>query len=111
MKMIPPSYMRAARSLGATPFTAFIKVYMPNTISGIGAGCILVFIMSIGYYITPALVGGRTGTFISNFICQPCQPNLELGSGGRLGVILLVLVLAFYLLYQKIVGIDNMKLG
>ena len=111
MKMIPPSYMRAARSLGATPFTAFIKVYMPNTISGIGAGCILVFIMSIGYYITPALVGGRTGTFISNFIANHVSQTLNWGLAAALGVILLVLVLAFYLLYQKIVGIDNMKLG
>lgn len=52
MKNIPPSYMRAARSLGATPTRAFIRVYMPNTVPGIGAGAILVFIISIGYYIT-----------------------------------------------------------
>ena len=68
MKTIPPSYMRAAKSLGATPFTAFVKIYMPNTVAGIGAGAILVFILAIGYYITPALVGGQSGTLISNFI-------------------------------------------
>ncbi len=111
MKTIPPSYMRAARSLGATPFTAFRRVYLPNTVSGVGAGCILVFILSIGYYITPALVGGRTGTFISNFIASHVSETLNWGLAAALGVMLLALVLALYALYDKIVGIDNMKLG
>ena len=111
MKTIPPSYMRAARSLGATPFTAFVRVYMPNTVSGIGAGCILVFILSIGYYITPALVGGRSGTFISNFIANHISTTLNWGLGAALGIILLGVVLVLYLLYDKVVGIDNMKLG
>ncbi len=111
MKTIPPSYMRAACSLGATPFTAFVRVYMPNTVPGVGAGCILVFILSIGYYITPALVGGRTGTFISNFIAVHVGQTLNWGLAAALGVMLLALVLALYLLYDKIVGIDNMKLG
>ena len=111
MKTIPPSYVRAARSLGATPFTAFVRVYMPNTVSGVGAGCILVFILSIGYYITPALVGGRTGTFISNFIASHVSETLNWGLAAALGVMLLGLVLALYFLYDKIVGIDNMKLG
>ncbi len=111
MKTIPPSYLRAARSLGATPFTAFVRVYMPNTVAGVGAGSILVFILSIGYYITPALVGGRTGTFISNFIANHVSTTLNWGLAAALGVMLLALVLALYLLYDKIVGIDNMKLG
>ena len=68
MKTIPPSYMRAAKSLGATDWTAFWRVYFPQTIAGIGAGAILVFILSIGYYITPELVGGTSGIFISNRI-------------------------------------------
>ena len=111
MKTIPPSLMRAARSLGATPFTAFLRVYMPNTVSGVGAGCIMVFILSIGYYITPALVGGRTGTFISNFIAVHVSETLNWGLAAALGALLLGLVLALYLLYDRIVGIDNMKLG
>ncbi len=111
MKTIPPSYMRAARSLGATPFTAFARVYMPNTVSGVGAGCIMVFILSIGYYITPALVGGRTGTFISNFIAVHVSETLNWGLAAALGALLLALVLALYLLYDKIVGVDNLKLG
>ena len=111
MKTIPPSYMRAARSLGAPPFLGFLKVYMPNTVPGIGAGCILVFILSIGYYITPALVGGQTGTFISNFIALHVSETLNWGLAAALGVILLALVLFLYFLYDRIVGVSNMKLG
>ncbi|MGR3913975.1 MAG: ABC transporter permease [Gammaproteobacteria bacterium] len=111
MKTIPPSYMRAAKSLGATPFTAFVRIYMPNTIAGIGAGSILVFILAIGYYITPALVGGQSGTLISNFIAFHMSNSLNWGLAAALGAILLGVVMVLYFLYDKIVGIDNMKLG
>jgi putative spermidine/putrescine transport system permease protein len=111
MKNIPPSYVRAARSLGATSFTAFWRVYFPNTIPGIGAGAILVFILAIGYYITPELVGGTSGTFISNRIAHHISASLNWGLAAALGTILLVIVLALYFLYDRIVGIDNMKLG
>ena len=111
MKTIPPSYMRAARSLGANPALAFWRVYMPNTVAGIGAGSILVFIIAIGYYITPALVGGTQGTLISNFIAYHMQVSLNWGLAAALGAILLGIVLVLYFLYDKIVGVDNMKLG
>ena len=111
MKTIPKSYMRAAVSLGAHPFNAFFRVYAPNTIPGIGAGGILVFILAIGYYITPALVGGTSGTFISNFIAYHVSVSLNWGLAAALGIILLGLVLVLYILYDRIVGIDNMKLG
>jgi putative spermidine/putrescine transport system permease protein len=111
MKTIPPSWVRAARSMGATPFTAFRRVYLPNTIAGIGAGGILVFILAIGYYITPALVGGTKGTLISNFIAYHVSTSLNWGLAAALGSILLLIVLALYILYDKVVGINNMKLG
>ena len=111
MKTIPPSYLRAARSLGANPFTAFVRVYVPNTVAGVGAGSILVFIIAIGYYITPALVGGTSGTLISNFIAHHMQVSLNWGLAAALGALLLAVVLALYVLYDKLVGIDNMKLG
>ena len=111
MKTIPPSYMLAAQSLGATPARAFMKVYMPQTIPGIGAGSLLVFILAIGYYITPALVCGQNGQLISNFIAYHMKSSLNWGLAGALGTILLVVVLLLYWLYNKIVGIDNMKLG
>ena len=111
MKTIPKSYVRAAVSLGAHPWRAFWKVYFPNTGSGIGAGSILVFIIAIGYYITPALVGGSSGTFISNRIAYHISNSLNWGLGAALGVILLGIVLALFVLYDRIVGINNMKLG
>jgi putative spermidine/putrescine transport system permease protein len=111
MKTIPPSWVRAARSMGATPFTAFVRVYLPNTIAGIGAGGILVFILAIGYYITPALVGGTKGTLISNFIAHHISTSLNWGLAAALGAILLGIVLVLYILYDKIVGISNMRLG
>ena len=111
MKTIPKSYVRAAVSLGAHPWNAFWKVYFPNTVPGIGAGAILVFILAIGYYITPELVGGTEGTFISNRIAYHISGSLNWGLGAALGVILLGVVIALYLLYDKVVGIDNVKLG
>jgi putative spermidine/putrescine transport system permease protein len=111
MKTIPPSYVRAAKSLGATQWTAFWRVYFPNSVPGIGAGSILVFILSIGYYITPELVGGRTGTFISNRIAFHISESLNWGLAAALGSILLAVVLVLYWLYDKFVGIDNVKLG
>lgn len=111
MKTIPPSYMRAARSLGANPMTAFVRVYMPQTVPGVGAGSILVFILSIGYFITPALVGGQSGQLIGNIIAYHMQQSLNWGLAAALGTILLVAVLGLYMLYNRLVGIDNMKLG
>ncbi len=111
MKTIPPSYMRAARSLGANPALAFWRVYMPQTVPGIGAGGILVFIIAIGYYITPALVGGTKGTLISNFIDYHMRVSLNWGLAAALGIILLGLILFLYIIYDRVVGIDNMKLG
>lgn len=111
MKTISPNYLRAARSLGANPLTAFVRVYMPQTVPGVGAGSILVFILAIGYYITPALVGGQDGQLISNFIAYHMQRSLNWGLAAALGTILLAIVLAMYWLYDRIVGVDNMKLG
>ena len=111
MKTISPSYVRAARSLGANPFRAFRQVYLPQTVPGIGAGGILVFILAIGYYITPALVGGASGMLIGNFIALHMQKTLNWGLAAAMGAALLAGVLAVYWLYNRIVGIENMKLG
>ncbi len=111
MKTIPPSYLRAAKSLGATNWTAFWRVYFPNSVPGIGAGSILVFILAIGYYITPELVGGTQGVFISNRIAFHISSSLNWGLAAALGTILLAAVLILYWAYDKMVGIDNVKLG
>jgi len=111
MQTIQPTYLRAAKSLGATNWTAFWRVYFPQSIPGIGAGSILVFILAIGYYITPEIVGGTSGTFISNRIAYHISQSLNWGLGAALGAILLAAVLILYYAYDKIVGIDNVKLG
>ena len=111
MKTIDPTYVRAARSLGANPVRAFLEIYVPQSIPGIGAGSILVFIIAIGYYITPALVGGATGQLISNFISLHMSKTLNWNLAAAMGTILLAGVLAIYWLYNRLVGIENMKLG
>ena len=111
MRPIPPSYVRAARSLGATSWTAFRRVYLPQTLPGIGAGSLLVFILAVGYYITPALVGGASGQLISNLIAFHMQNSLNWSLAAALAAILLGAVLVLYWLYDKLVGIDNLKLG
>ncbi|MEL6476407.1 MAG: ABC transporter permease, partial [Pseudomonadota bacterium] len=111
MKSIPPSYVRAAKSLGASNWTAFWRVYFPQTVPGIGAGAILVFILAIGYYITPALVGGQDGVMISNIIDTHMRSSLNYSLAAALGLVLLVFVLFLYWIYDRVVGIDNMKLG
>ncbi|CUH85080.1 Spermidine/putrescine transport system permease protein PotB [Thalassovita mediterranea] len=111
MQTIKPHYVRAAKSMGATDWTAFWRVYFPQSVPGIGAGSILVFILAIGYYITPEIVGGTKGVFISNRIAYHISSSLNWGLAAALGTILLAVVLILYWAYDKIVGIDNVKLG
>jgi putative spermidine/putrescine transport system permease protein len=110
MRVIPPSYARAARSLGATSWTTFRRIYLPQTLPGIGAGSLLVFILAVGYYITPALVGGADGQLISNLIdFHMDKSNWSLAAA--LSAMLLAGVLILYWLYDRLVGIDRLKLG
>jgi putative spermidine/putrescine transport system permease protein len=111
MKGISPTYMRAAASLGANPFRSFMKVYAPQTIPGVGAGCLLVFIISLGYYITPALVGGPADQMLSFFIAFFTNQTLNWGMASALSVILLAVVLVMFWVYNRLVGIDKMKMG
>jgi putative spermidine/putrescine transport system permease protein len=111
MKTISPTYVRAAKSLGANDWTAFWRVYFPQSVPGIGAGAVLVFILSIGYYITPELVGGTSGIFISNRIAYHISSSLNWGLAAALGTLLLVAVMVLFVVYDRIVGIDNVKLG
>jgi len=111
MRPINPSYVRAARSLGATSWTAFRRIYFPQTVPGIGAGSLLVFILAVGYYITPALVGGADGQLISNLIAFHMQKSLNWSLAAALASLLLAGILVLYWLYDRIVGIDNLKLG
>ena len=111
MRAIPPVQMSAAASLGAGPLQAFRRVYWPQTLPGVGAGSLLVFILAIGYYITPALVGGSSGQLISNMIAYHMQTSLNWSLAAALGGILLVCVIALYWLYDRLVGVERMRLG
>lgn len=109
MKNIPPTYMRAAISLGASWSYAFRKIYLPLAIPGVGAGGLLVFILAVGYYVTPALVGGSSGQFISNLIAYHLQNSLNWGLASALSAFLLLIVLLFYWIYNKFFGIDRLR--
>jgi putative spermidine/putrescine transport system permease protein len=110
MRVIPPSYARAARSLGATSWTTFRRVYLPQTLPGIAAGSLLVFILAVGYYITPALVGGADGQLISNMISfHMTKSNWSLAAA--LAAMLLAAILALYWIYDQLIGVDRLKLG
>ena len=111
MSGIDRSYVRAALSLGSGPIGAFIRVYFPMTLPGLSAGAVLVFIVSVGYYITPALVGGTDGQMISNLIAFHMQQSNNWELAAALGTLLLLLVVCLYWVYDRLVGAQNIKLG
>ncbi|HEX9791929.1 MAG TPA: ABC transporter permease [Kiloniellales bacterium] len=110
MRGISPSFVRAARSLGAPPTTAFLRVYLPQCLPGIGAGCLLVFVLALGYYITPALVGGAGDQMIAYFIAFYTTATINWGLASALGVVLLVATLMLCATYNKLVGFDRVAL-
>jgi putative spermidine/putrescine transport system permease protein len=111
MKLISPTHLRAARSLGAGPYYAFSRVYFPQTLPGVGAGCLLTFILSLGYYITPALVGGPLDQMISYFVALYTNRELNWGMASALAAILLAVTIVLYSVYNRLIGIDKVKLG
>ena len=111
MRGIDGNFMRAAVSMGSTPLGAWYKIYLPMSLPGLSAGALLVFIISVGYYITPALVGGTDGQMISNIIAFHMQVSNNWELAAALGSLLLVLILVLYWLFDRFVGTDNLKLG
>jgi putative spermidine/putrescine transport system permease protein len=104
MKGISPSYMRAAISLGCPPFKSFRKVYFPQTLPGVGAGALLVFILSMGYYITPALLGSPKEQMASYFVAFYTNETINWGMAAALSAILLAATLVLYVAYSRLVG-------
>ncbi|MGF6877968.1 ABC transporter permease [Paraburkholderia sp. MM5477-R1] len=110
MKSVPASYTKAAISLGSHPFGAFWKVYFPQTLPGVGAGGLLVFITALGYYITPALLGGAGDQMVSYYIAYFTNVALNWGMACALGAVLLLVTLILFAVYRKIVG-NELKVG
>jgi putative spermidine/putrescine transport system permease protein len=111
MKSISPVYLRAAQSLGAKPLTAFLRTYVPQTFAGVGAGCFLVFVLSLGYYITPALLGGAGDEMISQLISVQTNQQLNWGLAGALSAYLVIFTVIFYFIFNRLVGIDRLRFG
>ncbi len=111
MRTIPERHMQAAASLGASHWQALRRVYWPQSLPGVAAGSLLVFILCIGFYITPALVGGRTGQLVSSMIAYHMEQSLNWGLAAALGGILLLLVALLYLMYDRLVGVEKLSLN
>ena len=108
MRGIDRRYMDAAKSLGARPPVAFLKVYLPLSMPGVLSGTLLVFIMSLGFYITPSMLGGTKDTMISVLIESQINTALNWGLGSALSVVLLALALFIIAVYNKLLGLDRM---
>ncbi|WP_291085486.1 ABC transporter permease [Hydrogenophaga sp.] len=102
MKSVPQNYLRAAISLGSTPFSGFVRVYLPQTYPGVAAGGLLVFITSIGYYVTPALLGGPSDQMLSYYVAQYTNVEVNWGMACALGGVLLTTTLILYAIYRKV---------
>nr|WP_315236613.1 ABC transporter permease [uncultured Albidiferax sp.] len=102
MKSVPSTYQRAAVSLGSTPLAAFWRVYVPQTYAGIGAGALMVFILAIGYYVTPALLGGADDQMLSYYVAQYINVNVNWGVAAALSTVLLATTLVLYALYRRL---------
>lgn len=104
MKGISPAYVRAAVSLGCPPFKSFWKVYFPQALPGVGAGCLLVFILCMGYYITPALLGSPKEQMASYFVAFYTNQTINWGMAAALSAILFAATLMLYMVYSRLIG-------
>lgn len=111
MRGIPQDLLRAAESLGAGPFQSFVRVYFPLSLPGITAGCLLVFILALGFFITPALLGGPSEIMLSMVIEQQISQAFNWEFAAALSVILLILTIAFYLIYSRFMSFERLYGG
>jgi len=111
IKGIDFNLVKAAQNLGASPTKSFLKVFLPLSVPGIAAGSILVFVISIGYYVIPALLGGAKDTMISQLIAQQISGQLNFGFGSAIAVVLLVVIFIILYFFNKFVGIKRISFG
>ena len=111
MKGIPPDHVRAAASLGAKPWAAFVSIYFPQTLPGLAAGCLLVYVIALGFYITPALIGGGSDQMLAYLIAEFATNTANWGLAGALAMVLLLCIALLYPIYQRFAGAGGMRLG
>ncbi len=111
MKGIPTDHMRAAASLGARPWVAFLGVYFPQTLPGLAAGCLLVYVIALGFYITPALIGGGGDQMLAYLIAEFATNTANWGLAGALAIVLLACISVLYPIYHRFAGAGGMRLG
>ena len=108
MAGIDRQLLRAGATLGASPFQCFLRIFLPLSFPGIAAGCLLVFIMGIGSFITPALLGGGRVPMIATLIESQVAGVLNWGLGSAISMVLLVATLILFAIYIWIVGTENL---
>ncbi|MEH6832798.1 MAG: ABC transporter permease [Sulfitobacter sp.] len=107
MRGISGAYVQAARSLGAGEWTAFRQVYFPQTLPGVMSGALLVFVLSLGFFVTPALLGGGRVLMISEYITYQIQEFLNWGLGSALSVALLIATALILLIAARFVNLRS----
>jgi ABC-type spermidine/putrescine transport system permease subunit I len=111
MSGIPPVYMQAGANLGAPPLKRFVKIYLPLSMPGVGAGCLLVFILALAFYITPALLGGLKDTMIAQIIEQEMKETFDWPFAAALSTILIIVTTTLYVIYQKVMSVERIYEG
>ncbi len=107
MRGIDRDLIRAAQNLGATPFQAFLRVFFPLSLPGVAAGSLLVFILALGFFITPALMGGRTDIMIAQLMEDQIRTQLNFPFASALGTVLLAVTLVIFAIYNRLLGLDK----
>ncbi|MER9998992.1 ABC transporter permease [Mesorhizobium sp. M0051] len=111
LRAIDPMTLRAAALCGASPIQAFRRILLPLSLPGLAAGGLMVFVMSLGYFVTPALLGGTSNMMLAEMIAQMIQSLLNWGLGSAAAFILLVVTMALYALQLRLVGARRMTGG
>ncbi len=111
MRKIDRDLMHAAANLGASPVHAFWKVYFPLSLSGLVAGSLIVFVLCLGFYVTPAVLGGGRVVMVSTQITAILEHQFDWGAASALGVVLLVATLAILYLAARLLKLDNVLFG
>lgn len=111
MRKIERDMMHAAANLGASPIQAFWKIYFPLSISGMVAGSLIVFVLCLGFYVTPAVLGGGRVVMVATQITAILENQYNWGAASALGVVLLVATLIILVVVSKLFKLDNALLG